>query len=175
MVSMNLFYYKALEKSPWFWLICFFAQQHFIKIGVALYDLAYPRYCQNKILRAAILENGKYVQSVAVFYFWAFIYSLNKIIPLIGDNIKLRRGPYVIRTAIFNGNCGLGAAIFYLFVISAIYKRSSMRHDAFIRFPDHENIGLDTKIMILHRLVLEILSIWDSKSGHFGKWRHNLI
>lgn len=86
-------------------------------------------------------------------------HSLNKMILLIGHNIKVRRGLYVIRTAIFNENCGLGAAIFYLFVIFAIYKRSSMRHDAFIRFLDHENIGLDTKIMILHRLVLEILSI----------------
>ena len=87
-----------------------FAQQHFMKIGVALYDLAYPRYCQYKILRAAILENGNMFSQLQ---FFIPEHSLNKMILLIGHNIKVRRGLLDgIRTAIFNENCGLGAAIF---------------------------------------------------------------
>ena len=40
----------------------------------------------------------------------------------------------------------------------------------FIRFFDFENIGVDTKIMILCQLELEILSKLDFHGGHFEKW-----
>ena len=40
----------------------------------------------------------------------------------------------------------------------------------FIRFFDHEGIGVDTKIMILCKLELKILSKLDFRCGNFVKW-----
>ena len=42
----------------------------------------------------------------------------------------------------------------------------------FIRFFDPENIGVDTKIMILCQLELEILSKLDFHDGHFENGRN---
>ena len=49
-----------------------------------------------------------------------------------------------------------------------------MPQNVLIGFLDQENMGLDTKIAILHELIVEILSIQDFGGGHFEKWRHNL-
>ena len=40
----------------------------------------------------------------------------------------------------------------------------------YIRFFDHENMGVDTNIMILCKLELDMLSKLDFRCGNFEKW-----
>ena len=40
-----------------------------------------------------------------------------------------------------------------------------MLHNVFIWFLDHENIGLDTQIMILHEVISEILEISEFEAA----------
>ena len=46
---------------------------------------------------------------------------------------------------------------------------------AFIGLLDHENIGVDTKIIILGGLEVEILAVIDFIGGHLGKWRKVIV
>ena len=48
--------------------------------------------------------------------------------------------------------------------------RSKAFNIIFFRFRDLENIHFDTKIMILHEVIVEILAIIDFDGGHFEKW-----
>ena len=45
-----------------------------------------------------------------------------------------------------------------------------MLQNVFIKFLDKENIGIDTKIMILHPLVFKLLAKQDFEGGHLEKW-----
>ena len=75
---------------------------------------------------------------------------------------------------ILEGEYGSNLGFYLQFLKFYQTQGSEMIRDDFIKLHDQENIGFDTKIMILAALVVEILAFLDIAEGHFDINGHKI-